>query len=495
MGSSVPKTIGIETEYGVVGGEDRDPFRASARLVDTYALANGLTTRWNFDGEQPSLDARGFWAVPTSAPAIEASMVNIVLLNGARFYVDHAHPEYSSPECSTPLEATLYDVAGERIMAEALSAANQDLDANEQITLYKNNSDGKGNSYGCHENYLVSREVAFEDISRVLLVHFTTRIIYTGSGKVGIESKEGSSSAFQMSQRADFFEQVSGIETTMRRPIVNTRDEPHAEPGKYRRVHAIAGDANMSQLATFLKVGTTAVLLALLEQDGVHSFPLPPTDPVAAIKAVSQDLSLSYAIRDLNGTQKTALQLQRELLTMAQNFVRGGGGETVASRPELDRLINLWREVLDSLEGNQELAATVVDWVAKRNVVEGVQQRHELAPDDVRLKAIDLQYHDIRPSHSLSRLVQLQALFDEEEINRAMTSAPLQSRAQVRGQVLQKFGSAVLSSNWGSMTLLRSDGLAVEIPLPEPALSGLSAVIDAINSSDSVDAFIENVGL
>ena len=201
-------------------------------------------------------------------PEVETHLVNAVLTNGARYYVDHAHPEYSTPECSNALELVVHDHAGELILTRSMEAASHLLPPGEEIVIYKNNSDGKGNSYGCHENYLVDRAVPFSRIVHGLTPHLVSRQIYAGAGKIGEEVAHGGDApVFQLSQRADFFEEEVGLETTLKRPIINTRDEPHADPQKYRRLHVIVGDANLAEVATFLKVGVTALVLAMIEDD------------------------------------------------------------------------------------------------------------------------------------------------------------------------------------------------------------------------------------
>ncbi len=261
---AVPKIVGIETEYGVAlrGAPDPNPVVASSLLINGYVEQRRVG--WDFEDETPGRDARGFARDGAQPPEVETHLVNAVLTNGARYYVDHAHPEYSTPECATPLEVTLFDKAGERILARSMDASRRLLPPGQEIVVYKNNSDGKGNSYGCHENYLVDRNVPFALLVRNLIPWFVTRQIFTGAGKVGAENGADPVD-FQISQRSDFFEEEVGLETTLKRPIVNTRDEPHADPQKYRRLHVIVGDANLCEVATFLKVGATAIVLAMVE--------------------------------------------------------------------------------------------------------------------------------------------------------------------------------------------------------------------------------------
>ena len=275
---AIQKVLGIETEYGIiVRGGDSNPIAASSILINAYvqglaragAATGASRVGWDFEDEQPGNDARGFNAEGQMPPEVETHLVNAVLTNGARYYVDHAHPELSTPECADPRSIVVYDRAAELILHRSMAAATELLPAGQEIVVYKNNSDRKGNSYGTHENYLMDRAVPFSKIVRYVMPHFITRQIYTGAGKVGSEAP-GLTSAdvpYQLTQRADFFEEEVGLETTLKRPIVNTRDEPHADAQKYRRLHVIVGDANLSEVATFLKVGTTALVLSMIEDD------------------------------------------------------------------------------------------------------------------------------------------------------------------------------------------------------------------------------------
>ncbi len=238
----------METEYGIIvrGGGEPNPIAASSALINAYVASLTRRIDWDFQDESPARDARGFVREPAMAPEIETHLVNAVLTNGARYYVDHAHPEFSGPECSTAWEAVLYDKAGEAVLARSVEAAARLLPPGQQISVYKNNSDGKGNSYGSHENYLMDRSVPFSRVVQYAIPHFVTRQIFTGAGKVGAEAPGAEHVEFQITQRADFFEEEVGLETTLKRPIVNTRDEPHCDAQKYRRHHVILGDANLT---------------------------------------------------------------------------------------------------------------------------------------------------------------------------------------------------------------------------------------------------------
>ena len=257
-------------------------------------------------------------ASPPIAPEVETHLVNAVLTNGARYYVDHAHPEYSTPECSNVWEAVLYDKAGEAILARSVEAAGRLLPPGQHISVYKNNSDGKGNSYGSHENYLMDRAVPFARVVQHAIPHFVTRQVFTGAGKVGSEAGTDRVE-FQLTQRADFFEEEVGLETTLKRPIVNTRDEPHCDAQKYRRLHVILGDANLSEVANFLKVGSTALVLAMIEDDWFarHGRDYTLAAPVRAMRQVSCDLSLGQPLLLVNGRRMSALEIQWEHLELA----------------------------------------------------------------------------------------------------------------------------------------------------------------------------------
>src|SRR5690349_7574959 len=270
---SVLRVMGTETESGisVPGQPGAKAMVTSSQIVNAYQAATAAKARrarWDFEEENPLRDARGFDLTREAADSSQLTdedlgLANVILTNGGRLYVDHAHPEYSAPECTNPLSAVIWDKAGERVMAEAAAKAAT-VPGSAPIQLYKNNTDNKGASYGSHENYLMRRGTPFADIVRFLVPFFVSRQVICGAGRVGIGA-DGRGSGFQISQRADFFEVEVGLETTLKRPIINTRDEPHADPEKYRRLHVIIGDANLSEVSTYLKVGTTALILAMIE--------------------------------------------------------------------------------------------------------------------------------------------------------------------------------------------------------------------------------------
>src|SRR6202043_3226105 len=289
---------------------DANPVLASSMLINGNVEHRKIG--WDFDDESPGRDARGFAREGAAPPEVETHLVNTVLTNGARYYVDHAHPEYSTPECADALELVLADKAGERVLARSMQAAARVLEPGQSIVVYKNNPDGKGNPYGCHENYLVDRAVPFATLVRHLLPWFATRQVFTGAGKVG--SENGAAPVdYQISQRADFFEEEVGLETTLKRPIVNTRDEPHADPQKYRRLHVIVGDANLCEVATFLKVGATAIVLAMVE-DGFIDKDFSMSGPVPAMRTVSHDPTCRATVDIASLGRCTAIDVQWEFL-------------------------------------------------------------------------------------------------------------------------------------------------------------------------------------
>src|SRR3954471_17727280 len=259
---AIRKVCGIETEYGIQlrGVGESNPIAASSLLINAYVAELQRKVAWDFEDESPGRDARGFAREGSMPPEVETHLVNAVLTNGARYYVARAHPECASPDCSDARQIVTWDKAGERILAASMEAAGRSMPNGQGIVVYKNNSDGKGNSYGTHENYLMDRSVPFGRIVQHIMPHFVTRQLFCGHGKVGTEASStgGIAVDFQLSSRADFFEEEVGLETTLKRPIVNTRDEPHSDAQKYRRLHVIVGDANLAEVAAFLKVGTTA---------------------------------------------------------------------------------------------------------------------------------------------------------------------------------------------------------------------------------------------
>jgi len=501
---AIAKICGIETEYGIAlrGVEDPNPITASSILITAYlndldgSGGPGATrpkADWDFEDEQPGNDARGWSPLGALAPEVETHLVNAVLTNGARYYVDHAHPECSTPECADARAVVVFDKAAERILQVSMDAANRVLPAGQEIVIYKNNSDGKGNSYGCHENYLMDRAVPFGRIVAHATPHFITRQIFTGAGKVGCEAGIGPDEVpFQVTQRADFFEEEVGLETTLKRPIINTRDEPHADATKYRRLHVIVGDANMSEVATFLKVGTTALVLAMLEDDFLpRQFTF--ATPVATLRAVSYDLSLRAPLALADGSTVTALDVQWELLTRARKYADDVGLDPVGEEVGAE-ILRRWEAVLSGLERDPMGLADQLDWVAKYRLVDGYRERHDLQWGDARLAALDLQYHDLRPTRSLAARVGLERLVDDDEATMAMTEPPTDTRAYFRGKCLQKFPADVVAANWDSLVFDTGNEPLRRVPMMEPSRGTEAHVGRLIRESETSAELLERLG-
>ncbi len=493
---AIAKVCGIETEYGIIvrGGAESNPIAASSILVNSYVAELAGRVTWDFEDETPGNDARGFVVEGSLPPEVETHLVNAVLTNGARYYVDHAHPEISTPECVDAREIVVWDRAAEIIAQRSMVAARRALPPGAEIIVHKNNSDGKGNSYGCHENYLLARETPFGRIVSQITPHFVTRQIVCGAGKVGCEAPGISSRdvPFQISQRADFFEEEVGLETTLKRPIVNTRDEPHCDSSKYRRLHVIVGDANMSEVATFLKVGATAILLAMIEDDVLDN-DLALANPVGAIRQVSHDPSLERTIGLRDGRRMTALEIQWQLLERAQKYERTHGLAPVGDEVGADVLAR-WDEMLAGLEGDRASVATKIDWVAKERLLLGYQERHDITWGDPRLRALDLQYHDMRPDKNLAARAGLETMVSVEEASRAVTEPPETTRAYFRGRCLARWPNDVVAANWDSLVFdVGSDPLR-RVPMMEPLRGTAAHVGKLIDESSTAAELLDRLG-
>jgi proteasome accessory factor A len=458
---TVRRIMGIETEYGisVPGHPYVNSMLTSSQIVNAYASAvlgeRRARLRWDYDEETPLRDARGFDmsradADPTQLTDDDTGLASIVLTNGARFYVDHAHPEYSSPEVTNPRDAVVWDAAGMLVMAEAARLAAL-LPGAQPINLYKNNTDNKGASYGTHENYLMRRETPFAEIVRVLTPFFVSRQVVTGSGRVGV-GQDGRGHGFQLSQRADFFEVEVGLETTLKRPIINTRDEPHADPEKYRRLHVIVGDANLAEVSTYLKLGTTALVLAMIE-DGFFVDDLTPSRPVQEMHDVSHDPTLAHRITLRSGRTLTALQMQMEFCEQARKYVEDRWGSDVDD--QTTDVLDRWESVLTRLESDPMSLAAELDWVAKLSLLEGYRRRDDLGWDSPRLALVDLQYSDVRPDRGLALRLQqrgsLARITTEDEVLAAAATPPEDTRAWFRGECVRRYGDAVAAASWDSV--------------------------------------------
>jgi proteasome accessory factor PafA2 len=416
--------------------------------------------------------------------------LNKILDNGARFYVDHAHPEFSTPECTNARDVAMYEKAGEQILYQSVLNANMILPEKQQIIIYKNNSDHKGNSYGYHENYLLDRKVPFDLLCEHLTTFLVTRQIFTGSGKVGSENNTAYV-PFQISQRADFFETEIGLDTMLKRPIINTRDEPHADKEKYRRLHIITGDVNMSEYATYLKIGTTAIVLNMIE-DKFLDKNLKLQHPVSAMRIVSRDTQCSKPLQMENGKQFTAVAIQQEFLEFAKRYAA-----TQPHNPNTDDILEKWEYILQRLEKEPKLLNRELDWVTKEYLITNYQEKHNCGWDDPRIAMLDLQYHDIRPHKSLYYLLQRQnrveRLLSDSEITVAITNPPSDTRAYFRGQCLKKYKPNIFGVSWGAISFDIGESSIKRILMPEPAKGSQKYVRELLEKSETVEELLTNM--
>ncbi len=500
---SVHRIMGLETEYGisVPGHPTMNAMVTSSQIVNAYAYAIAAPgtgkPRWDYDEESPLRDARGFdmsraEADPSQLTDEDLGLANVILPNGARLYVDHAHPEYSTPEVTNPRDAVLWDRAGVEVMNVAARAAAS-APAGQQILLYKNNTDNKGASYGCHENYLMRRSTPFSDVVRHLTPFFISRQVFTGSGRLGI-GQDGRTSRYQLSQRADFFEVEVGLETTLKRPIINTRDEPHADPEKYRRLHVIVGDANLSDTATYLKMGTTAIVLSMIEDGALDGFDAMPLEPVAEMHRVSHDLDLQHGITLTGGRTWTAVAMQKAFLERAWDYCDSRWGSQYDEQTK--DVLTKWGAHLDALETDRSLVADTVDWVAKLALLDGYVHRDKLEWDDARLALVDLQYSDIRPERGLAaRLEQrgrLVRMFDDETVRRACENAPTDTRAYFRGECMRRFPESVAAASWDSVVFdLPDRETLLRVPTLEPTRGTRDHVGHLLDQAQDASALID----
>ncbi|MCQ9366799.1 depupylase/deamidase Dop [Brevibacterium sp. 91QC2O2] len=499
---SAKRIMGAETEFGIwqQNNPHANPMRDSARVVDAYAGPRGLKSSqnfWDFFSETPLADARGFLMniqdadpsqltnIPQAQPEAQY-LANVVLENGARLYVDHAHPEYSSPEVTNPRDLLVWDRAGDLV---ALGAVRNLANTTEPVNLYKNNTDSKGASYGAHENYLVDRSVPFDAIVAGLTPFFITRQILCGAGRVGIGTA-GQYPGYQISSRADFFEAEVGLETTLRRPIINTRDEPHADPELYRRLHVIIGDATLAEPATLVRFGSTALVLGLIESGLAPAFDI--AEPVAELQNVSHDLTLSHRIGLSDGTTTSALEIQRAYLSAAQ----------AAAGPEPDtataEVLDLWEDFLDKLARDPMELADSIDWVAKWRLLEQYRKRDDLPWNSPKLALIDVQYHDVRPEKGLFYKLEaagaIRRLSDPAAVERAVVVPPPDTRAWLRGTVVERFAEDLRSASWDSLVFSRGQSL-VRVPMKYPLKGTRELLAERLADARTTEDLLTALGI
>jgi Pup amidohydrolase len=496
------RVFGIETEYGITinGAESLDVVAESIELVRSYT-EHGALMKWDYALEDPHRDARGFRAaellqdtdesayfeIDRSRPlSFEEIKSDLVLSNGARFYNDHAHPEYSTPECTTLREIVAHDKAGERIVAECARRRNAKLPDEQELRLYKNNTDFVGHSYGCHDNYLMRRDVPWDRIVSGVLPFLVTRQIFAGAGKLGIETESAASQPgiYQISQRSDFFTVLVSIDTMNKRPIVNTRDEPHADSSRYRRFHVIIGDSNMSEWATALKIGTTSLVLDLIERGEAPQIEL--AQPIDALKAIGRDQTYDWIIELRDGRKISAIDVQRLYLKAAQQIEHEPDSETAW-------LLNEWENVLNDLERDVSLTRDRVDWIAKKFLLGALQEAEGLSWSDPWLQAIDLEYHNVDVESGLHaalvRQGSMRRFVSEEEIRDAIFTPPRTTRAFFRGRAVARFSSQITSVQWDEIEFAGLGG-RTRVVLPEPRIDDRLRQLNAlIETTDDVSTF------
>lgn len=488
------RVVGTETEFGIVTRDagSSDPVNQSILLVGSCPVLPSPDILWDYENENPLNDARGFEIEgEKERPGPEYNrLLNKLLFNGGRLYVDGAHPEYSSPECVSPRELVAYEKAGERILDRCRETCDRISRKENGTLLYKNNTDGKSNSYGYHENYLVERGISFDALARQLIPFLITRQVYTGAGKVGGENRSEPVD-YQISQRADFFEALIDLNTMVKRPIMNTRDEPHAEASKYRRLHVIVGDSNMSETSTFLKIGTMMLVLSAIEE-GVD-FGVSVENPVKVHKAISRDLTLKKKYRLVGGGEMTALEIQKVYLEKTASIFENGKD----SPPFAKEVLEKWKSVLSGLESDPDQLSTELDWLIKRQMIASYVSKKGYGWTDPKIFMMDLQYHDISPEkglyHHLEKDGFVKRMITDGEINHAMENPPAGTRAYFRGNCLRKFPKEIYAASWTSVLFDVGEENVKRIPLMDPFRGNRELVEKIFESSYSVKDLLNNL--
>ncbi len=449
------RIFGLENEYGLIFSPKGGVYLPMERVLG--CIFEGL--------------------IPNSWPS------NAFLANGARFYQDTGcHPEYSTPECDNILDLVIHDKAGERLLEACLPAAEERLRADGlsgEIYIFKNNTDSLGNTYGCHENFLMRRDVDFWKVTEQLIPFFVTRQIYSGAGKV---LKVSGKTQYCISQRAQHIHERTSSSTTSSRSIINTRDEPHADAERYRRLHIIVGDSNMSELATYLKVGTASLILSMIEEGyAVEGMEL--EDSVKAIREISRDPSLKKKVRLDDGRQLTAVEVQRVYLDRAQEYLA-----QQAHDPILDDVWKRWALVLDKLDEDPMQLVREIDWVTKRHLIQSYVDKKACDWDDPRVFLLDLQYHDVKRTRGLYYLMESRGMIErvvaEESVQRAMSTPPQTTRAKVRGDFI-RFARAKNRSYTVDWTYLKLNGYWEETILCMDPFSAVNRRVDELVSQVS----------
>lgn len=445
-----PRIFGLENEYGLI-------FSPNGRIYLPIEKILGYI----FEG-----------LIPNSWPS------NAFLMNGARFYQDTGcHPEYATPECDNIAELVAHDKAGERLLEACLPSAEERLreeGLSGSIYIFKNNTDSLGNTYGCHENFLMRRDVDFWKATEQLIPFFVTRQIMAGAGKV---LKVSGKAQLFLSQRAQHIHEKTSSSTTSSRSIINTRDEPHADAEKYRRLHIIIGDSNMSEVSTYLKIGTSALVLSMIEA-GCHVARMELDDPVKAIREIARDTTLKKKIKLEDGRELTAIEIQRVYLERALAYL-----ESQEEDPIAVAIARRWESILARLEDDPMTLCRELDWVMKKKLLLEYMEHKGCGWDDPRIAMMDLQYHDVKRTRGLYYLLEKQGLAErmvsEEDVQRAMTTPPQTTRAKVRGDFI-RFARAKNRSYTVDWTYLKLNGYWEETILCMDPFSATNRRVDEL---------------
>jgi Pup amidohydrolase len=497
--------FGTETEIGIAREkeENLDVVAESMALVRS-ATKSGVLMRWDYNCEDPHADMRGFHVEELRQDTDEASYFaqdaereltfveiksDLVLGNGARYYNDHAHPEYCTPECSTVEELIAHDRAGERILMRCAQKLSEERDC--AVCLYKNNTDFRGHSYGCHENYLLPRSLPWEKLARGIQAFLVTRQIVAGAGKFAIEEEDRFvAPGFQISQRSDFFSELQSVDTMQRRPIVNTRDEPHANPNLFRRFHVILGDANMSPFSTRLKIGTTALVLEALARDPKRSYSV-LADPLQALMAISRDGKFHWEVTLQDKKNSNALDLQREYLQAVKELCDLGDRSKAA-------IVADWEKVLSDLGTDPMRCRDRLDWAAKLALIREFQASQNVGANDPWLQSLDLEYHRLDREkglyYALEQSGSMLGVPDDAAVRRAISEPPRTTRAYVRGRCIQKFAPAVIAAQWDHITLQGRRGplkISLLDVFTQDEVTAYAKVVDAAKCPDDLESIAE----
>jgi proteasome accessory factor A len=490
--------MGLENEYGISSKLNTDPITLSNRIVFAYAkhVYPESNIRWDYDVENPLRDARGFDmsradADPSQLTDEGQAIPNLVLPNGARFYVDHAHPEYAAPEVLNPIDITKWDLAGEQIMKVAVA-----LDAKEfpedKIRVFKNNVDNKGSSYGTHENYQMNRSTQFSKIVAGLTPHFITRQIFCGAGRIGIGQKS-ENIGYQISQRADYIEAHVGLETTMKRPIINTRDEPHADPKIRRRLHVIIGDANMSDFANILKVGSTALVISMIEDEFVDFDEVDLLNPVGVVKDISHDLDMKNIYLTNSGKKFSAIDIQEWYLEKSKSYLSQIGYDDNSRQ-----VIDFWEQALMGLRNNKDDLADRVDWIAKLALINRYKEKQNLTLNDDLIQSLDFKYSEITSDDGIAQVLRrknfLKQYLEASEVDKAISEPPTDTRAWFRGKALSKFSKSIAAASWDSLILdIDKNQPLFRISTTDPLKGTKSLTGEIISQSDTALDLVNSI--